>query len=67
VAVVAAPGAVKIMHSLEVLGDLAGVHAAPADSALVGERFSEDGIGTDGRTVVAGFGTWVAVPEPVIP
>ena len=47
-AVVAAPGAVNIMHSLEVLGDLAGVHAAPADSVLVGERLAEDGIGTDG-------------------
>ena len=48
VAIVAAPGAVNIMHSLEVLGDLAGVHAAPADSVLVGERLAEDGIGTDG-------------------
>jgi hypothetical protein len=29
------PGTVGIMYSLEVLGDLAGVHAAPADSVLV--------------------------------
>jgi hypothetical protein len=47
VAVVAAPGTVNIMHSLEILGDLAGVHAAPADSVLVSESLSEDGISTD--------------------
>ena len=44
IAVVAAPGTVNIMHCLEILGDLAGVHAAPANSVLVGECFSEDGI-----------------------
>jgi hypothetical protein len=37
-ALVAAPGTVTIMHSLEVLGYLAGVNAALADSVLVGER-----------------------------
>jgi hypothetical protein len=47
-AVLAAPGTVNIMHCLEILGDLAGVHAVPADSVLVGECFSEDCIWTDG-------------------
>jgi hypothetical protein len=36
------------MHSLEVLGDLARVHAAPADSVLVGERPSKDYVWTAG-------------------
>jgi hypothetical protein len=48
VAVVAALGTVNIMHRFEVLGDLVGVHAAPADSVLVGKRLSEDCIWTDG-------------------
>ena len=37
VAVVTAPGAVYIVHCLEVLGDLDGVHAAQVDCVLVGE------------------------------
>jgi hypothetical protein len=45
---VAAPGTVNIMHSLEVLVYMAGVHAAPADSVLVGERLLEDSVWTDG-------------------
>ncbi len=32
---------VNIVHCLEVLGDLAGVHAAPADSVLVSGGHSE--------------------------
>jgi hypothetical protein len=47
-AVVAAPGTAIIMHSLEVLGDLVGVHAVPTDSILVGECLSEDCVWTDG-------------------
>ena len=47
-AVMTAPGAVYVMYCLEVLGDLAGVHAAPADSVLVGECLSKDCIGMDG-------------------
>jgi hypothetical protein len=46
VAVVTA-GTVGIMQ-FEVLGDLAGVHAAPADNVLVSECLSEDNIGMDG-------------------
>jgi hypothetical protein len=46
--VVTAPLTVNILHSLEVLGDLAGVHAAPADSVLVGEHLSKDYAWTDG-------------------
>jgi hypothetical protein len=30
------------MHSLEVLGDLAGIHATQANSVLVGEYLSEN-------------------------
>jgi hypothetical protein len=48
VAVVAAPGTVSIVHTLEVSGDWAGVHAAPADSILVGERLSEECVWTNG-------------------
>jgi hypothetical protein len=47
-AVVTAPGTVNIMNSLEVLGDFSGVHAAPADSVLFGERLSKDYAYTDG-------------------
>jgi hypothetical protein len=60
---VAAPGTVNIIHSLEVLGDLARVHAAPADSVLVGERLSEDLVWTDG--IVPWYWdlvVWVSVP-----
>jgi hypothetical protein len=38
---------VNIVHCLEVLGDLARVHAAPADSVLVGECFAENCISAD--------------------
>jgi hypothetical protein len=62
-AVVTASGTVNIMHSLEVLGDLAGVHAAPFDSVLVGERFSRGYVWTDGIVpLVLVFGIWDSVP-----
>jgi hypothetical protein len=49
VAVVAALGTTgNIMHCLEVLGDLAGVHATTADSVLIRECLSENCIWTDG-------------------
>jgi hypothetical protein len=48
VAVVAALGMVNIMHCLEILGDLARVHATPADSVLVDECLSENFVWTDG-------------------
>ena len=56
-AVVAASGTVNVMHCLEVLGDLAGVHATPADSDLIGECLLEYCIGTD--AVIPGFGNLV--------
>ena len=62
-AVVAALGTVDIMHCLEVLGDLAGVHASPADSVLIGECLAEYCVGTD--AVIPGYGNlivWIAVP-----
>jgi hypothetical protein len=59
VAVVAAPGTVNIMQCLEVLGDLAGVHAAPADSVLVGESVSAFRKTVFGRMgVYRGSGIW---------
>jgi hypothetical protein len=56
---------VNSMHCLETLGDLARVHAAPADSVLVGECFSEDGIWTHGIVPWEwewNLVVWVAVP-----
>jgi hypothetical protein len=52
------------MNCLEVLGDLAGVHASSADSILIGECLAEYCIGTD--AVIPGYGNlvvWVAVPN----
>jgi hypothetical protein len=44
------------MHNLEVLGDLAGVHATQADSVLVSECLSEDCIWTDSVVPWYSFG-----------
>jgi hypothetical protein len=61
--IVGASGTLDIMHCLEILGDLAGVHSAPADSVLVGECFAEDCVWTD-RIVPWEWDlvVWVAVP-----
>ena len=62
-AVVAASGTVNVMHCLEVLGDLAGVHATPANSVLIGECLSENCIWTEEIVPWEGhLEIWVTVP-----
>jgi hypothetical protein len=56
VAVVAALETVKSMHCLEILGDLAGVHATLADSVLIGECLPENCVWADG--LYHGRGIW---------
>jgi hypothetical protein len=48
VAVVAALETVNIMHCLEILGELVGIHETPADSVMVSECLSEKCVWTDG-------------------
>jgi hypothetical protein len=63
VAAATAPGTVSIIHSLEVSGDLAGAHAAPADIVLIGERFSKDSVRTE--SIVPG--DWALVFGVAVP